>query len=92
MAQKGLSVAVTRLLEFGKPRFINGRWRKPVVSRRQMNDIRKYMVKQGEEWPEKKLRDRGSDKPFKLTKLERGRDERSVLNQYYINSLFLYHC
>ena len=79
MAKKGMSEAVVRLLEFGKPNFVNGRWRKPLASRRQMNDMKKYMIKQrGEEWPEKKLRDIGADKPFKLTKRERGREERSV--------------
>ena len=80
MAQRNLSDAVLRLLELGKPTFVNGRWRKPVVSRREMNDIKKYMVNQGEAWPEKKLRDRGGDKPFKLTKWERGREERYTLH------------
>lgn len=75
-ANKGLSETVLKLLKLGEPRFVNGKWRKPMVSRREMNDIRKYMVGQGEVWPPKKLIDRGADKPYKLTKYERGIDER----------------
>ena len=76
MARRGFSNAVEKLLQLGRPTFVNGRWRKPAVSRRELNDIRKYMLSRGEAWPEKKLRDRGADKPFKLTKYERGREDR----------------
>ena len=76
MSAKGVSDAVAKLLALGKPYFVNGRWRKPVISRREMNDIRKYMISKGEVWPEKPFRNRGGDKPFKLTKWERGREER----------------
>ena len=76
MAQKNLSDAVLKLLQLGRPTFVNGRWRKPVINGREMADIRKYMIAQGEVWPEKPLRNRGGDKPFKLSKWERGREER----------------
>ena len=77
MSQR-LSETVFRVLQLSKPTFVNGRWRKPSISRRELAEMRKYLLSLGAEWPEKKLRDRGADKPYKLTKWERGREARSV--------------
>ena len=75
MAQKAPD-AVQRLLQLAKPTFVNGRWRKPAISARKLADIRKGMVVEGVDWDPKPLRDRGADKPLKLTKWERERDKR----------------
>ena len=77
MSQK-LSDTVLKLLQLAKPSFVNGYWRKPAVSARELAMMRKYLISQGEQWPEKKLRNRGGDKPFKLSKRERGREARCV--------------
>lgn len=77
MSQK-LSDTVLKLLELARPSFVNGRWRKPAVSGRELAMMKKHLVAQGEHWPEKKLRNRGGDKPLKLSKWERGREARWV--------------
>ena len=77
MSQR-LSETVFRVLQLSKPTFVNGRWRKPAISRRELAGMRKYLLALGAEWPEKKLRNRGGDKPYKLTKWERGIESRFV--------------
>lgn len=76
MAQRSLAETVSRLLKLSKPTFTNGRWRKPAISRQELAMMRKYLVAQGADWPAKKLRDRGNDKPYKLSEWERGKDAR----------------
>ena len=75
MAQKG-SDAVQKLLQLAKPTFVNGRWRKPAINARKLAGIRRKMVASGVEWDPRPLRDRGGDKPLKLTKWEREREAR----------------
>ena len=66
---------VLKLQQLAKPTFVNGRWRKP-ISARKLAGLRKAMITSGIYWPPKPLRDRSADKPFKLIKHERTRDER----------------
>lgn len=73
-----LAETVQRLVQLSKPVFVNGRWRKPVISGRDLAMAKKYVQAEGGQWPEKKLRNRGGDKPFKLSKWERGREARWV--------------
>lgn len=75
MAQK-IPELVLKLQQMAKPSFVNGYWRKGTLSARKLADIRKSLVAEGVYWPQKLLRNRGSDKPFKLTKHERTRAER----------------
>lgn len=76
MAQKEIPEIVLRLKELAKPTFVNQRWRKPVINARKLNGIRKSLVASGVYWPPKPLRDRSKDKPLKLIKHERTREER----------------
>ena len=76
MAQQKIPGVVLKLQQMAKPSFVKGRWRKGEISARKLADIRRMLVMQGVEWPAKPLRDRGADKPLKLNKHERGRDER----------------
>ena len=70
------SEVVRRVQQLAQPRYVNGVWKRPVVSARQKASIRRVLVAQGVDWPAKPLRDRGGDKPFKLSRHERERDER----------------
>jgi hypothetical protein len=65
-----------RLAQLGKPTFVNGRWRKAALSGRKMAQVKKTLRALGEDIPLKPLRDRGADKPLKLTKWERNREAR----------------
>lgn len=47
-----------------------------MLSRRKLADIRKQMVVDGVYWPPKPLRNRGAERPLKLSKWERGREAR----------------
>ena len=76
MAQQKLPGVVAKLQQLAKPSFVNGRWRKGEMSARKLAEIRRMLVVQGVDWPAKPLRDRGADKPLKLNKHERSRDER----------------
>ena len=71
-----ISDTVARLLALSKPRYIDGRWRRPAIGKRELNVIRKALVAEGEYWPRKPLRDRSKDKPLKLTKRERDKPAR----------------
>ena len=75
MAQKVPDI-VLKLQQLSKPTFVNQRWRKAAISARKLAGIRKAMVATGVYWPPKPLRDRSTDKPFKLIKHERTRQER----------------
>lgn len=75
MAEK-LPEIVQKLQQLAKPIFVNNRWRKAAISGRKLANIRKALVAQGVYWPPKPLRDRSKDKPFKLIKHERTRQER----------------
>ena len=77
MAHKLPDLAL-RLAALGKPTFVNGRWRKPPLSRRQLADVRKILILQGADIPLKPLRNRGGDKPLKLRKWERNKESRHV--------------
>lgn len=69
--------AFAKLMEMNKPRYINGRWRKPVVSRKKLADtLNALRSATGEPLFLKPLRDRGNDHPFKLTKWERNKESR----------------
>ena len=72
----GVQGIVSKLQVLARPRFVNGVWKKPIISRRKLAVIRRSMVAEGEEWPARELRDRGSDKPLKLSRKEREREER----------------
>lgn len=76
MAQQRIPDIVLKVQQMAKPSFINGRWRRGVLSARRMADVRKSLVAEGIYWPPKPLRDRGADKPLKLNKHERTRVER----------------
>ncbi|XP_003384390.1 PREDICTED: uncharacterized protein LOC100640785 [Amphimedon queenslandica] len=73
---KPISKTFEKLLDLRKPKYINGRWRKPVVSARDLAEARKSLIAMGEEVPSKPLRDRGNDRPFKLSKWERNKESR----------------
>ena len=73
MSQQRLSETALKLLELAKPKYIKGRWRKPLISNRELAVSRKALVLQGEYWPPKPLVNRGADKPFKLHAWERGK-------------------
>lgn len=73
MSQQRLSETALKLLELAKPRYIKGRWRKPLISNRELAVSRKALLLQGEYWPPKPLVNRGADKPLKLHAWERGR-------------------
>lgn len=77
MAQKVPDI-VLKLQILAKPTFVNGKWRKAAISGRKLAGIRKAMVSSGVYWPPKPLRDRSEDKPFKLIKHERTRQERCM--------------
>ena len=76
MAQQKIPAVVMKLQQMAKPSFVNGRWRRGVLSARRMADVRKSLVAEGIYCPPKPLRDRGADKPLKLNKHERTRAER----------------
>lgn len=73
---KALADIVRNVQQLAKPRYVNGVWKKPIVSGRQKASIRRALEAQGVEWPAKPLRDRGGDKPLKLSRKEREREER----------------
>lgn len=66
----------SKILELGKPTFVNGRWRKPVLSRRKLAEVRRTLLFNGENIPAKPLCNRGIDKPLKLSKWERNKEAR----------------
>ena len=76
MAGKQVVDVVSKVQQLAKPKYVNGRWRRPVVSGRKLATFRRSLVVEGVEWPARPLRDRGGDKPFKLTRREREREER----------------
>lgn len=76
MAQSKLPEVVLKLKQLAKPTFVNRRWRKPALSARKVAEARKSLVAEGVYWPPGPFRDRGKDKPFKLIKHEREREER----------------
>lgn len=78
MAQKVPDI-VLKLQHLAKPTFMNGRWRKAAIGGRKLAGIRKAMVASGVYWPPKDLRDRSQDKPLKLIKHERNREERCAI-------------
>ena len=67
---------VLKVQQLAKPTFVNGRWRKPFLSARDLARTKRQLFAAGVYVPLKPLRDRSNDKPLKLTKFERGRDER----------------
>lgn len=71
-----ISKTLDKLMDLRKPKYINGRWRKPVVSARDMAEARKSLIAMGGDVPSKPLRDRGNDRPFKLSKWERNKETR----------------
>jgi len=73
---KEIPELVLKIKQLARPTFVNGRWRKSPISGRKLAGIRKAMVASGVYWPPKPLRDRSADKPFKLIKHERTREER----------------
>lgn len=77
MAEK-LPEIVLKLQQLAKPTFVNQRWRKAAISGRQLAAIRKSLVVSGVYWPPKPLADRSKDKPLKLIKHERTRQERYI--------------
>lgn len=85
MAQKVPEI-VLKLQQLAKPTFVNQRWRKPEISARKLAAIRKSMVASGVYWPPKPLADRSKDKPFKLIKHERTRQERYPRFEHYLHS------
>ena len=64
---------VTKVQQLVRPRYVNGVWKRPLVSGRELASIRRAL---GGEWPPRPLRDRGGDKPFKLSRHEREREGR----------------
>ena len=80
MAQQRIPDIVLKLQQMAKPSFVNGHWRRGVLSARRLADVRKSLVAEGIYWPPKPLRNRGIDKPFKLNKHERTRAERYEVN------------
>ena len=69
------SDTVMKLLELGKPYYLNGVWHPPKITRKEMREIRKVMILDGEAWPIKFLKDRGIDKDKPYTR-EKKRAER----------------
>ena len=67
---------VSKIQHLAKPRYVDGVWKKPIISRRKVATIRRSLVAEGVDWPAQPLRDRGGDKPFKLSRREREREER----------------
>ncbi len=76
MASKELPEIVLKLKQLARPTYVDGRWRRPAIGARELSSIRKGLVASGVYWPPKPLRDRSKDKPFKLIKHERTREER----------------
>ena len=76
MAGKQVVDVVSKVQQLAKPKYVNGRWRRPVISGRKLAVMRRSLVMEGNDWPAKPLRDRGGDKPFKLTRREREKEER----------------
>lgn len=69
---------VLKLQQLARPTFVDGRWRKPKISARKLAMLRKSLVMDGVLWPPRPLRDRGADKPLKLRKWERQKEERQA--------------
>ena len=67
---------VSKVQQLAKPRYVNGVWKKPIISGRKLAGIRRSLVLEGADWPARPLRDRGGDKPFKLSRKEREREQR----------------
>lgn len=76
MATKQVAGLVCKVQQLAKPRYINGVWKKPIISGRKLASIRRSLVVEGVDWPTRPLRDRGGDKPFKLSRKEREREQR----------------
>lgn len=76
---------VLKLQQLARPTFVEGRWRKPKISPRKLATIRKSLVAEGVWWPPRPLRDRGADKPLKLKKWERQKEERQALTLLLAN-------
>ena len=67
---------VARIQQLARPRYVNGVWKKPLVSGRELAAARRALAAEGMDWPVRPLRDRSQDKPFKLNRREREREER----------------
>ena len=75
--QRTAAALVTRVQQLARPRYVGGVWKKPLVSGRELAAARRaFLAEGGVEWPAKPLRDRGADKPFKLSRKEREREQR----------------
>lgn len=69
------SNTVMKLLELSKPYYADGRWRRPTISAKELREMGKVMVLDGEKWPTKLLQDRGIDTEPQF-KREKKREER----------------
>ena len=67
---------VSRIQQLARPRFVNSVWKKPLVSGRELAAARRALIAEGVDWPARPLRNRTSDKPFKLSRWEREREDR----------------
>lgn len=76
MAQQKIPEVVLKLQELAKPTFVNRRWRKPALSARKLAEAKKSLLATGVYWPPKPFADRSTDKPLKLIKHERERQQR----------------
>lgn len=76
---------VLKLQQLARPTFVEGRWRKSKISPRKLATIRKSLVAEGVWWPPRPLRNRGADKPLKLKKWERQKEERQALTLLLAN-------
>lgn len=79
---------ILKLQQLARPTFVDGRWRKPKISARKLAVLRKSLVVDGVWWPPRPLRDRGADKPLKLRKWERQKEERQAFYTYVCPVLF----
>ena len=75
MAGRTAAELVSRVQQLARPRYVNGVWKKPLVSGRELAAAHR-MLAEGVDWPARPLRDRGADKPFKLSRKEREREGR----------------
>lgn len=67
---------VSRIKDLAKPRYVNGVWKKPLVSARELAAARRALVADGIDWPARPVRNRSQDKPLKLSRHEREREQR----------------
>lgn len=79
---------ILKLQQLARPTFVDGRWRKPKISARKLAVLRKSLVVDGVWWPPRPLRDRGADKPLKLRKWERQKEERQAFYTYVCHVVF----